>query len=111
MRYSRQLSPALTISLPERSTFLLPALSVWASLAIFLGSRKQGLGVVSLIATLESKPIVVLVGLTLLGIFTVFLLGHVVDLLSQLIYERLLADKLDGFPHERIVPVSQTTGH
>ncbi|MDO8291032.1 MAG: hypothetical protein Q7T44_17595, partial [Parvibaculum sp.] len=111
MNFSRQLSPALAISLPERSTFLLPALSVWASLAIYLGSRKQSLGIVSLIATMESKPLVVLVGLTLVGIFTVFVLGHVVDLLSQLIYERLLADKLDGFPHERIVPISQTTGN
>ena len=39
----------------------------------------------------------------------VFTIGHILDLSSQFILERLFADKLVGFPHERIVPINATT--
>jgi hypothetical protein len=106
-----KLSPSLVLGLPERSGFLLPALTVWAAIAVNLGALKRQSGILELFAVLDSQRFVTVVGLTVIGIYSVFLLGHVLDLLSNGVSERFLANKMDGYPHERIVPVAYTTTH
>lgn len=106
---NRGVVPSLTLGLPERSGFLIPAITVWVAIVVNLAALKRKTGVTGLLAILESQHLVSLVGLTLLAIYSIFLLGHVLDLLSNGISERFLSNKLDGYPHERIVPVRYTT--
>ena len=101
--------PSLVIGLPERSGFLLPALTVWVAGALNFASLKRTAGVTDLLNSLEGQPIVLIVGLALLGVYMVFLLGHIIDLLSNGINERFLANKMDGYPHERLIPFEYTT--
>ena len=104
------IAPSMTLALPERSTFLLPALTLWSSIVIYLISRKRNLGIITSLDRLDNKPAVAIIGIALLGVFTLFVVGHILDLLSSLVFERFLSDKLHGFPHERVVPPSHTTG-
>lgn len=109
-RAQTPVTPNMTLALPERSTFLLPALTLWSSIVIYLISRKRNLGIIASLDRLDSKPAIAIIGIALLGVFTLFVIGHILDLLSSLVFERFLSDKLHGFPHERVVPSSHTTG-
>lgn len=100
---------SLVLGIPERSGFLLPAITVWTAIVLSLTALKQQKGIFDLLSILEAKGIVFLLGVAFLGIYTLFLLGHALDLISNGISERFLANKLDGFPHERVVPMDSST--
>lgn len=106
---NRGVVPSLTIGLPERSGFLIPAITVWSAIVINIAALKRNTGFLGLLAILETQHIVSIIGLSLIAIYSIFLLGHVIDLLSNGISERFLSNKMDGYPHERIVPLEFTT--
>ena len=101
--------PNLILGIPERSGFLLPALTIWTAILIYFAARKGNIGISDLLVILQNKETITIVGLALLGIYTIFILGHIVDLLSNGVNERFLANKMNGYPHERIVPIEHTT--
>ena len=114
-----QIPKTLSVAPSERSRYLLPAITVSFGIAIWLltrasgidsqGKRWQGIGVVDFLLKHQSEPAIVYVAAAAIAMLVVFTIGHILDLSSQFILERLFADKLGGFPHERIVPINATT--
>ena len=110
---------AFSVAPGERSRYLLPAITVTFGIAIWLltrasgidssGKRWQGIGVVDFLLKHQSEPAIVYVVAVCVAMLVIFTIGHILDLSSQFILERLFADKLGGFPHERIVPIGATT--
>lgn len=106
---NKSLKPDFSITIPERSVFILPALTIWTAAVINLGSRKFQVTIPDILSALQHKSPIFISGIVLLAVYTVFIAGHILDLLSNGINERFLANKMDGFPHERLVPFANTT--
>lgn len=98
-----------TVARAERSAFFFPAVTVWASMVIWLLVQRREAGLFASLQLMEKQSWLVVVAMLLIALGTVFAIGHVVELLSQSIVERFLADKLDGFPHERLLPAKYST--
>ena len=103
------LRPSLQIAPAERSSFVLPSLTVFSALVIWVLVRKLGIGLIPFLESLDKLSWLVVFTIAMVMLFAVFSIGHLIDLLSHTILERFLADKLDGFPHERIVPLKNST--
>ncbi|MRR56814.1 MAG: hypothetical protein EG824_01160 [Deltaproteobacteria bacterium] len=102
--------PAIySLSSTERSSFFLPALTVSSSILIWLLVRKFDAGLLSILRELAGERNLVIAAVVSIAMLVVFAVGHVLDLISHSVYERFLSDKLDGYPHERIVPLAHTT--
>ena len=100
---------SLQVAPAERSAFLVPAATVLIPILLWILIQKLQLGLVPLLDDVAAKSWLVVAALTLSLILAMFSIGHVVDLLSHTLLERFLSDKLDGFPHERIVPETHST--
>jgi hypothetical protein len=98
LRTSIHVAPA------ERSSFILPSATVLGTIIVWILAQKFGVGLIPFLEDNNKSSWLVIVTLILLLVFAVFSIGHAIDMLSNTILERFLSDKLDGFPHERIVP-------
>jgi hypothetical protein len=108
-----QVSDSFKFSPIERTSFLLPSVTlvfsmcVWFAVRGLNGAEKTPGAAQSLIEFLEdfathATLTLILVGLCM--VMLIFVVAHILDTLSTTIYERFLHDSLQGFPHERIVP-------
>jgi hypothetical protein len=114
----------------EKTGYLLPSITLALSVGLWLLGKKHYLAQVpqattsqapakygnSLNSTIDvlnslfsgnSAITVVLIFLTTAAL--IFILAHVIDTVSEYIFERLFANKMQGYPHERLVPFSETT--
>lgn len=94
----------------ERTSSLLPALTISFGMIIWLARRRFDTAVGELFDAMSahsSYATLAIFSLIFLGL--IFLIAHSIDLFSAFLFERLYVDKLHGFPHERIVPVDSTT--
>lgn len=113
----------------EKTGYLLPSVTLVLAIGVWLIGKKhhlaQKLGVAPLSNTGSTEKIkstiellnsvflgnsavtIVLILLTIAAL--VFILAHVIDTLSEYVFERLFANKLQGYPHERLVPYAYTT--
>lgn len=98
-----------SVSGTERSSFFLPALTVSSSLLIWILVRKFETGLFTMLQKLAGEKVIVVMVVLAICMLVIFAVAHVLDLLSQSVFERFLSDKLDGFPHERVVPFAHTT--
>lgn len=98
-----------SVSGTERSSFFLPALTVSSSFLVWILVRKFEMGLFPTLQRLANEKAILVIAVVTICLLVIFAVSHVIDLLSQSIFERFLSDKLDGFPHERIVPMAHTT--
>jgi hypothetical protein len=94
----------------ERTSSLLPALTVSFGILIWLARRRFDTSVGELFDALSAHSSYATIAVfTLIFAGLLFLIAHALDLFSAFAFERLYVDKLHGFPHERIVPIDETT--
>lgn len=103
LKTSVQIAPA------ERSAFILPSLTVLSAILIWILVRKLEIGLIPFLESFDKHVWLVVTVVALLLLFALFSIGHMIDQLSHTILERFMADKMDGFPHERIVPLMHST--
>lgn len=104
-----QFPKSLNINTSERSRYILPSVTVTFGLTIWFLTRTGGKGIIDFLLAHQSAPIILYIAAIAIAVFSIFTIGHILDLSSQFILERLFADKLGGFPHERLVPIRATT--
>ena len=103
-----QFPNTLSVNPIERSRYLLPAITVTFGIAVWFLTR-SGTGTVDFLLLHQKQPAILYFAVAVIAILLIFTIGHILDLSSQFILERLYSDKLGGFPHERIVPIEATT--
>jgi hypothetical protein len=92
----------------ERSPFILPAITVWLSVIVFFLTRHH-VGVVAFLRGAKDESWTVVAGSAVFSLALLFSFAHLIETLSDLLLERTLADRLTGFPHERVIPFAGTT--
>lgn len=93
----------------ERTAFILPAITLFFALCAWTLVKKLNAGPLPTLDALAKHSGLSFAILSVSSVAIIFMLAHILDTLSSSFYERFLSDKLQGFPHERIVPIAKTT--
>jgi hypothetical protein len=94
----------LRFSSIERSSFLLPAITIIASFSVWMFTRNSRIVNITSLNELSSIKNTTIAIVLLFMIALTFIIAHVIDTVSYTIYGRILSDKINGFPHTKIVP-------
>jgi hypothetical protein len=114
----------------EKTGYLLPSITIALSVGLWLLGKKHYLAseldgtksqeqsksgnslnsTIDVLNSLFSENSAITVALIFLTTAAlIFILAHVIDTVSEYIFERLFANKMQGYPHERLVPFLETT--
>lgn len=94
----------------EKTAYLLPAVTVLLCLGLWLIGRKSlGSGLDAIEGIVQDYSASTLIVITLLVVTVMYILAHGIDTASDYVIERFLVDRLQGMPHERVVPEKYTT--
>lgn len=87
----------------------MPALTVSSSFLIWIIVRYQKVDLYTLLRSLSAESSFFIASILTIGLLVIYAASHILDLLSLTIFERLLSDKLNRYPHERAVPSQFST--